>query len=201
MKLIHVNVSSSKSPVIYGGVGRDGKVAGCESAYMGSIPIHHPRCLLKRYTMKKCPNCLKKLDIKDYRQKFCSRSCSATFYNKARGFPRPHKKCANCQKEIKRSEHRSKRSYCSNKCQFEHLTIERVNSGRASIKACRRFLKKFQTYECSQCHISSWNDKSLVLQVDHINGDKHNSLPNNLRWLCPNCHSQTETWGNKARTG
>ena len=36
-----------------------------------------------------------------------------------------------------------------------------------------------------------WNSKPLVLQVDHINGLHHDYRPENLRFLCPNCHSQT----------
>ena len=33
------------------------------------------------------------------------------------------------------------------------------------------------------------------MQIDHINGDGDDHTPNNIRFLCPNCHSQTETWG------
>jgi 5-methylcytosine-specific restriction endonuclease McrA len=42
-----------------------------------------------------------------------------------------------------------------------------------------------------------WNNKKLVLQVDHINGINDDNRLENLRFLCPNCHSQTETFSKK----
>ena len=38
-----------------------------------------------------------------------------------------------------------------------------------------------------------WAGRPLVLEIDHIDGDWHNNQIENLRFLCPNCHSQTET--------
>lgn len=44
-----------------------------------------------------------------------------------------------------------------------------------------------------------WNGMSLCLQVDHIDGDDSNNTIENLRFACPNCHTQTDTFGNKKR--
>ena len=49
-------------------------------------------------------------------------------------------------------------------------------------------------HKCSICGISEWNGRELVLQLDHINGDNRDNRIENLRLLCPNCHSQTETF-------
>ena len=52
--------------------------------------------------------------------------------------------------------------------------------------------------ECVECGIgSTWKRKKLVLHLDHIDGDYRNNEIENLRILCPNCHSQTETYCNK----
>lgn len=50
---------------------------------------------------------------------------------------------------------------------------------------------------CSECGLSEWRGKRLAVQIDHINGDPRDNRLANLRMLCPNCHSQTETFGSK----
>ena len=53
-------------------------------------------------------------------------------------------------------------------------------------------------YECDMGPI--WNGKKLVMHIDHISGDNTDNQIENLRLLCPNCHSQTETYcGAKAK--
>lgn len=52
-------------------------------------------------------------------------------------------------------------------------------------------------YKCSICGISTWQNKPLTLQLDHINGDNRDNRIENLRLLCPNCHSQTGTFCKK----
>lgn len=53
-------------------------------------------------------------------------------------------------------------------------------------------------YKCAICgNTGYYNNKPLTLQLDHINGINNDHRLENLRWLCPNCHSQTETYANK----
>jgi hypothetical protein len=53
---------------------------------------------------------------------------------------------------------------------------------------------------CAECGIGPlWNGERLVLHVDHINGDYADCRPENLRFLCPNCHSQTRTFAGRGK--
>lgn len=58
----------------------------------------------------------------------------------------------------------------------------------------RKYLTDTQGYKCSCCGISEWNGNKLVLEIDHIDGNSDNNYPSNLRFICPNCHSQTDTY-------
>lgn len=64
------------------------------------------------------------------------------------------------------------------------------------------YLKKFSIFPmvCAECGCGEiWNSKKLVLQLDHIDGDPSNHKLDNLRWVCPNCHSQTFSFSGKHR--
>lgn len=61
----------------------------------------------------------------------------------------------------------------------------------------REFLTKRDGYKCSCCGIDSWNNKPLTLWVDHIDGDATNNHKTNFRLVCPNCDSQSLTFGGK----
>jgi len=50
---------------------------------------------------------------------------------------------------------------------------------------------------CEECGISEWNGKPINMQLDHINGDSHDHSLENLKMICPNCHSQTDTYCGK----
>jgi len=53
-------------------------------------------------------------------------------------------------------------------------------------------------YVCTICGVSEWNGKKLTLELDHINGEQTDNRKENLRWLCPNCHSLTPTFKGKS---
>ena len=65
----------------------------------------------------------------------------------------------------------------------------------------RRYIisNKLLPYKCSICGCTNWNDKTLSLELDHINGINNDNRLENLRFLCPNCHSQTITYGSRNR--
>ncbi len=67
-----------------------------------------------------------------------------------------------------------------------------------TFKLNKRILKEnVLKKECNVCKISSWNNKPISLHLDHINGISTDHRLNNLRFLCPNCHSQTDTYCGK----
>jgi 5-methylcytosine-specific restriction endonuclease McrA len=63
----------------------------------------------------------------------------------------------------------------------------------------KRLLAKGWDYRCAICGIDEWCGKRLVLHLDHITGINNDNRVENLRLLCPNCHSQTPTYCNRAR--
>ena len=52
-------------------------------------------------------------------------------------------------------------------------------------------------YKCAWCGISEWRGEYIRLHVDHINGEHYDHRLENLRFLCPNCHSQTGTYSGR----
>lgn len=50
---------------------------------------------------------------------------------------------------------------------------------------------------CEECGLGDWLGERLTIQIDHINGVKDDYRLENLRMLCPNCHSQTSTHGRR----
>ena len=81
------------------------------------------------------------------------------------------------------------------------LTVDEILSIRPNMhkgQLRKALLKTGRKYECEECHLKPlWCGKKLVLQVDHINGIPYDHRRENLRFLCPNCHSQTDTFCGK----
>ncbi len=78
----------------------------------------------------------------------------------------------------------------------EILVKDSSYSNRNRLKI-RLLNEVFLTYKCYICNINSWLNKPISLHLDHINGINNDNRINNLRLLCPNCHSQTDTYAGK----
>ena len=53
--------------------------------------------------------------------------------------------------------------------------------------------------KCECCGITEWNGKAVSMNLDHINGINNDNRIQNLRFICPNCDRQLETYGSKNR--
>ena len=114
--------------------------------------------------------------------------------------------CLNSNATILFKGHSYDHKYCNNKCQGTYTRTKRLRewkegkawNGRlipAWIKDEEGFLAQRDGYKCSECGIKgTYNSKPLVLECDHIDGVPTNQSPKNLRLICPNCHSQTNTF-------
>ena len=80
---------------------------------------------------------------------------------------------------------------------FDHyLDMFKLGSGATRQQMWWPILQhKLIDYHCSECWVSTeYNGKLMVLQMDHIDGNPDNNHLDNLRLLCPNCHTQTDTY-------
>ena len=76
--------------------------------------------------------------------------------------------------------------------------LEGLHPSYQTLKLKKRLIsEKVLDYKCASCGLFEWNNKEISLQLDHIDGNSHNHKLENLRLLCPNCHSQTDTWCGK----
>jgi transposase len=88
--------------------------------------------------------------------------------------------------------------------QLSKEEVFKVNSSTANSRV-RAIIQRENLLhnQCAICGLTDiWQDKPLKLQLDHINGINNDNRLENLRYLCPNCHTQTETFcsKNKAHT-
>jgi hypothetical protein len=50
---------------------------------------------------------------------------------------------------------------------------------------------------CNKCKLDSWNGLLIPLELNHINGEGYDNRKENIEFLCPNCHAQTDTYRGK----
>ena len=148
---------------------------------------------------KVCPKCGQNKNQKEYHRR------------KDKGYTYLKSYCKQCCRYQKTRQEILKQQYdvcsCGNQKSKRSKTCRnctRIEYGNLFTSNCkhRRHIIKLTIirdnlipYKCAHCNISdSWNNKPITLQLDHINGINNDNRLENLRFLCPNCHSQTETF-------
>lgn len=142
---------------------------------------------------KECLFCKNTFYAKTKDYKFCGHSCSASYNNprKASKF----KDCDSCGKKLSRGG----TSLC-HPCSTTRERRKRAEDWRNGTlvvtdpRVTRNLFLEFVDYKCNNCCLTSWNNRPITLDLDHVDGDYTNNTFANLRFLCPNCHSQTDTY-------
>ena len=81
---------------------------------------------------------------------------------------------------------------------LDDVLVENSKYSRANLKK-RLITNGILKARCLWCGLSEWRGQCLTLELDHINGVSDDNRIENLRLLCPNCHSQTNTWRGRNR--
>lgn len=110
--------------------------------------------------------------------------------------------CINCgiSKKIPNKYSKGPHIFCGHDCQQKYHRKNRLNRWfRGEIdfpgkKSLKHYLLEKQEFGCVICKITEWNGKHITLEIEHIDGNSYNNRPENLALICPNCHSQTETY-------
>lgn len=119
-------------------------------------------------------------------------SCPAIRKKNSTAVKEAHKENKFCTPEMFSKEATAKRVAGWYKAYKEKLNTTAFD--KLPFSAKRNIVLEEQEGKCIHCGISDWNDKPIVLELDHINGDNQNNKRNNMRFLCPNCHSQTASF-------
>jgi hypothetical protein len=148
-----------------------------------------------------CLECGKIINTNNKNRKFCNNSCSAIFNNKNKNKKQIF--CINCNNELTNRQNK----YCSSKCHSDYkynLVIEKWINGDfdglsgeyGTSKYIKKFLIKKHGEKCMECE---WDERNLFtgnipIELEHIDGNYTNNKEENLKLLCPNCHSLTKTY-------
>ena len=136
---------------------------------------------------------------------YCSRTCanSRTFSAKAI----EKKQVANLEYWNSLSEQEQKKISADKRSKYDYHAQQQSSTETKRKKSWSRPYEEMSNesvkkrllhergHECEICGVgNSWQGQYLMVELDHIDGNNRNNKVENLRLLCPNCHSQTPTF-------
>lgn len=155
----------------------------------------------REFDFMQCEYCLAEHDGSFATGRFCNRKCSNGFSTKAK------------RKEINEKVSGRMSGKKPSSKDYDNLLVSRARITEEYYEkllkldfkdvprnAIRIVVLLEQDFSCHHCTLKEWYGEPIVLELDHEDGNKNNNSRENLRALCPNCHSLTPTWrGKKGR--
>lgn len=152
----------------------------------------------QRILIATCKNerCNKEFSKGYEKQLFCSSNCAN--HSRTRKLRKVY--CGECHLELNYKKPKNTRwlSLCKD-CILKNVFINDIRFSRARIK---RYIQLFNLKDevCAICNTGTkWYEKPISLHIHHKNADRKDNRLENLDFMCPNCHSQTENYGFKNR--
>jgi RNA polymerase subunit RPABC4/transcription elongation factor Spt4 len=157
----------------------------------------------------KCEHCDKEHDGDYASGRFCSNRCARGFSTKGKraeinekvsdslkgrnvggiGFTKGHQLCTPEARERALATQRRNWETSVLECDFSELTTKKQRKFRLMYE---------QNQICDICGMTNeWNGSPIVFHLDHINGVHEDNNRDNVRLICPNCHSQTPTYAGR----
>jgi hypothetical protein len=154
----------------------------------------------KKYEVKNCIRCENQFEsLISENRKYCSLSCSASTTNSQRT-KLDTRKCKNCSEEFISNGVKRLNIFCSSHCCNEYKVKENFTKIENRIYVSSNILKKYLIHKngdkCMECGWDKINPvtKKVPIELEHIDGNHKNNTLENVKLLCPNCHSLTTTY-------
>lgn len=141
--------------------------------------------------------------------KLCDSGCNqpAKYFSKTTGRYRCSNSANSCPANRKKNSQGIKKAHSEGRIptfteemrfnsQVSHRRklIENVPFEKLGHALRKKIVIEDQEYKCLNCGLDEWQGLRITLELDHVDGNRYNNARNNLRCLCPNCHSITDTW-------